>query len=103
MIRANYRQTDNHYSAAERQLRDAAPTSTAAASEASAPPSQTRTEDLFATSRQLLLLFFFSRMHRERQTQRAETSTQAPTYNMQVSFNTADKGSAVCGGACQAG
>lgn len=59
MIRANYRQSDNHPSAAERQLCDAAPASTAAASEAGAPQTQTTTQDLFATSRQSFFFFFF--------------------------------------------
>lgn len=60
MIRANYRQTDGRYSAAERQLRDAAPTSTAAASGAGTPAASDQKRRLVCHIPPIIFhLFFF--------------------------------------------
>lgn len=69
MIPANYPQTDNHYAAAERQLRDAAPTSTAAASEVSALQSQTKSwRNVFHIPAIISIYLFISWMPRDWQT-----------------------------------
>lgn len=107
MIPPNYRQTDNHYSAAERQLRDAAPTSTAAASKVSAPQSQAKnSRNVFHIP---AIFFFFPSLNASRATDimgrdvsSASNLQYAGILKKKQKKNTADKRSAACGAACRA-